>query len=176
MATAKKIFPPENNTPNAAVPKTRGYLVAGMFILLLLIIAAGAWYILTQTNQNNQHNQSSPVAEAPPVVVHHAPIFSALEPLIVNLQPEKGMEQYLQVAITLQLSSQAQVDQIKTYMPQIRSRLLILLSSKRPSELISVEGKINLSESVRDALNQPFSYAAPSLGVTNVFFTAFVIQ
>ena len=168
MATAKKIFPPESDTPNAAVPKTRRYLVTGMFVFLLLIIAGGAWYIL------NQQKQNDPAVEAPPSP--QAPIFSALEPLVVNLQPENGMEQYLQVAMTLQLSHQAQVEQIKTYMPQIRSRLLILLSSKRPSELISVEGKINLAETVRDALNQPFTSMAPPLGITNVFFTAFVIQ
>src|SRR5690606_40769311 len=47
------------------------------------------------------------------------PVFSALDTFIVNLQPEMG-EQYLQVAITLQLEEQAQADQIKTYMPMVQ--------------------------------------------------------
>jgi flagellar FliL protein len=98
-----------------------------------------------------------------------------MEPFTVNLQSENG-DQFLQVTLTLQVPDQVQEDLIKTFMPQVRSRLLFLLSSKKPSEITTVEGKKKLIDEIINTVNQPFTSRGPQQDVSNVFFTSFVIQ
>lgn len=149
--------------------KKKTLIIAAAALLLIGALGgAAAWYFLKPAPAADGEQVSKPEPPKPPV-------FSTLEPFVVNLQPEMG-EQYLQVAMTLQVAEQVQADQIKVYMPMIRSRLLALLSSKGASELITSEGKTKLAEDIMSVLNEPFAPGAPSLGVTSVFFTAFVIQ
>lgn len=170
MATAKKANKPEGDAAGETKPKKKKTLILAVLGLLAAGAIGGgaAWYFAGQQAPADSLASTQPPPPQPPV-------FSALDSFVVNLQPEMG-EQYLQVTMTLQLAAQEQADQIKTYMPMIRSRLLALLSSKRPSELTSTEGKNKLAEDIIATLNEPFASGAPSLGVTSVFFTAFVIQ
>ena len=65
------------------------------------------------------------------------------ENFTVNLQREEG-DQYLQAGITLKILQPELEDKIKSMMPEIRSKLLFLLSGKKPSELQTMEGKKKL--------------------------------
>ena len=142
------------------------FLILGL-VLLLAGGGAGAWYFLTQGKDHAADKGKRDIAKAP--------IFVVLEPFTVNLQGESG-EQFLQVAFTLQVNEQADVDLVKLYMPQIRSRLLLMLSSKKASEISTLEGKKKLSDEIITLMKQPFSARATPLAVSNVFFTSFVIQ
>lgn len=168
MATAKKAGKQEE--AEAKPSKQISLKVALIALLVTGALGGGvAWYFLS--NQQNAAHEEAIAKPQPP----KPPIFAALEPFIVNLQPEMG-EQYLQIAMTLQVADQLQADQVKLYMPLIRSRLLVLLSSKRPSELTSPDGKTKLAEEIIKVLNEPFSAGSAQVEVTSVFFTAFVIQ
>lgn len=103
------------------------------------------------------------------------PVFVTMEPFTVNLQSDNG-DQFLQVTFTLQVPDAAQEELIKSFMPQVRSRLLFLLSSKKASEISSVEGKKKLTEEIISTVNQPFTPKGPPQAVSDVFFTSFVIQ
>lgn len=174
MATAPKsvpkIVPAAEAAPAAAPKKSKKKL----FILLgvgLLVLGGGggaAWYFL---GHEAPHGGAAPVKVQP----SKPPVFLNLESFTVNLQPETG-EQFLQIAFTVQVVDQAQVDLMKLYMPQVRSRLLLLLSGKKPSEISTVEGKKKLADEILASLRQPFSPNAPPQTVSNVFFTSFVIQ
>lgn len=174
MATAPKAAPKVvaiddgAATPAAAPPKKskKKLLILGVLLILLLAGAGGAWHFLGAESDPN--TEAAPQPALPPV-------YLALDQFTVNLQPEVG-EQFLQIAFTLQVSDQAQVDQIKLYMPLVRSRLLMLLSSKKPSNLTSPEGKQKLQDEIITALRAPFAPNTPEVGVTGVFFTSFVIQ
>ena len=98
-----------------------------------------------------------------------------MEPFTVNLQSENG-DQFLQVTLTLQVPDAVQEELLKSFMPQIRSRLLFLLSSKKAAEISSVEGKKKLSEEIITTVNQPFTPKGQPQTVSDVFFTSFVIQ
>ena len=140
-----------------------------VFILLLLIAAgAGAAYYFT-------HQQPEPkvVKEEAP----KAPIFLTLDTFTVNLQPDaENQNQYLQVDISLKVDELAESDLIKLHMPQVRDRLLLLLSSKKGAEISSIEGKKTLGNEIIAQLNQPFSAEGKEQHVNGVFFTSFVIQ
>lgn len=153
----------------AAPKKSKKKLFAILAVLLLLGGAGGgsAWYFLGQKS-SGAHAKPKPEPAKPPV-------FAALDQFTVNLQPDNG-EQYLQVAMTLQVADQAQADLIKLYMPLVRSRLLLLLSSKKASEISTADGKKKLSEDIIAQLKQPFAPQGEPQKISSVLFTSFVIQ
>lgn len=145
--------------------KKKRFLLLGL-VLLLAVGAGAAWFFLG-------HGAQPAAAHAPAPA--KPPVFAILEPFTVNLQAEAG-EQYLQIAITVQVPDQAQADLIKQYMPMVRNRLLVLLSSKKIAELSTTAGKEALAAEIMARLRQPFAPNSPPQVITSVFFTSFVIQ
>lgn len=172
MATAPKAAPKAPAADQAAeAPKKSGKLI---FILLGALLLAGggggaAWYFLGQKNQAG-------TAESKAVEPSGPPVFLVVDPFTVNLQPDGAGDQYLQVAFSLQVAGEKDVEAIKLYLPQMRSRLLLLLSGKKASEISTVEGKKKLAEEILEQVKQPFTPGGKPQKVTNVFFTSFVIQ
>jgi flagellar protein FliL len=172
MATAPKSASknaPDDIAEEAPKPKKSRKKLLFVLIVLLLLLGGGGggawWYFMGQDGDEKAAKNEKPIP----------PVFVVLEQFTVNLQPESG-EHYLQVAMTLQVATKEDVDQIKLYMPQIRSRVLMLLSSKKASEISTVEGKKKLSDEILTQVNQPLSSQGKPQNVTNVFFTSFVIQ
>ena len=132
-----------------------------------------AWYFLhgkgDQEESSPSKKKKHSAAKAGP------PVFVPIDSFTVNLQPENG-EQYLQIAFTLQVANAEEMDSIKLNMPKVRSRLLLLLSGKKASELNTVEGKQQLAAEIVAQVNQPFDEKGPEQDVTDVLFTAFIIQ
>jgi flagellar protein FliL len=141
------------------------FMVLGaIFVLLTAGGGAGAWYL----SSTGHAGSGSAESEKPP-------LFLPLENFTVNLQGEAG-EQYLQVGLTLKVDDQAQIDLLKLHMPEVRSRLLLLLSSKKRSEILTPEGKKNLSDDIIAEVRQPLAVNSPPQNVSAVFFTSFVVQ
>jgi flagellar FliL protein len=146
--------------------KSKKLIVVLMLLVVLAGGGAGAWYFL------GQKAPSAPVAEHEEA---KPPVFLPIDAFTVNLQSENG-EQFLQTSFTLQVADQAQVEIIKLYMPHVRSRLLLLLSSKKASEILTVEGKNKLSEDIINVFKQSFTPQGPTVKVSSVLFTSFVVQ
>lgn len=164
MAKAPPQADPKPELP-AAKPRKKLLLIAAVALAVLGSGGAGAWYF-------TQQNSGAHAAKPEPAKL---PVFVNLEPFTVNLQPDSG-EQYLQVALTLQVTDEAQTEIIKLHMPQVRSRLLLLLSSKKASEISTVEGKNHLASEIIAQVKQPFTPKTAPQNVSGVFFTSFVIQ
>ncbi|MCU6435392.1 flagellar basal body-associated protein FliL [Undibacterium sp. Jales W-56] len=137
-------------------------------ILVLSGVGGGAAIFLSKKNaaSKDKEHKTEPVK---------APVFLPLEPFTVNLQSENG-DKYLQVAMTLQVQDEEQVNLIKLNNAQVRSRLLILLSSKQASEILTSEGKEKLAEEIIEQVKLPFSPKGEPQKLNGVFFTSFVIQ
>ncbi len=193
-ATAAK-----EEAPAAAPPKSKKMLIIAV-VALLVIIAAGAGWYFTRSHAPTDAHAETPKAEP----VREAKFVSLGENFTVNLQREEG-DQYLQAGITLKVLQPELEEKIKAVLPEIRSKLLFLLSSKKPSELQTIEGKKKLiSEIIAETngvlgLSAPPQAAAPALeiaasgaasapvvaapaaepnakGVVDVLFTSFIIQ
>ncbi len=141
-------------------------IVAG--VLILAGIAGGAAMFLSKKNAGNKEKEHKTEPAK-------APVFLPLEAFTVNLQSDSG-DKYLQISMTLQVQDEEQVNLIKANMPQVRSRLLLLLSSKDASDLLSVEGKDKLVEEVIDQVKLPFTPKGETQKVSGVFFTSFIVQ
>lgn len=150
-------------------PKKSGKKIIFIIFVLLLLIGGGggAWWYFT--GDESKDEKSAKVDSTAP------PIFLAMEQFTVNLQAEAG-DHYLQVSMTLQAGSKDDVEQVKLYMPQIRSRILMLLTSKKASEIATTDGKKKLVEEIMAQVNLPVTPQGKPLTIVNVFFTSFVIQ
>ena len=152
----------------AAPPKSskKKMLVLVLVGVLVLGLGGGAAWYFTQGKAGPGHVETKK-AEKPEFVV--------LDQFTVNLQPENG-DQYLQIAMTLQVSSVEQQELIKLNMARVRSRVLLLLSSKKASELTTTEGKKLLAKEIVAVVNQPFAEKEKVQEVRDVLFTSFIIQ
>jgi flagellar FliL protein len=150
----------------AGKSKKKLIIIIAAAVLLLGGIGGGAAMFLSK---------KKPAKEETKTEVAKAPVFLPLEPFVVNLQSELG-EKYLQVQMTLQVEDEAQVNVIKANLPQVKSRLIMLLSSKNAEGLLTPEGKDELIKEITEQVNLPFVPKGDSQKVSGVFFTSFVVQ
>jgi flagellar protein FliL len=143
MATnAKAAAKPEDP---AATKGSNKKMIIGGVVALILIIAAGAGGMMF-ANKGKDPNATPHVEEvkaAPP----KAAIFVMLEPYTVNLKREAS-DQYLQMGITLKVYDPSIELQIKSNQPEIRSKILQLLTTKTATELLTAEGKTKLVKEI----------------------------
>ena len=66
--------------------------------------------------------------------------------------------------------------QITESMPELRSRVLMLLSNRLPESLVTTEDKTKLAEEILATLDKPLSADQPAQGITSVSFNTFVVQ
>jgi flagellar FliL protein len=154
----------------AAAPKSKKKLMIFAIVGAVVLAGggAGAWFFMSKGS--GEHAAQGAAHEAP-----EPPVFMPPETFTVNLQPD-GEEQYLQVGLVVQVKDQAASDKMKQYMPQVRSRLLMLLSSKKAADILTMEGENKLGEEIIAQLKQPFAKGEEALAVTSVHFTDFIIQ
>jgi flagellar FliL protein len=103
------------------------------------------------------------------------PIFVALEPFTVNLQPG-ARNRFLHVAMTLKMTDPTSQSQVIQYLPEVRSRVLTVLSNREGDTLATPEDKARLSAEITAALNLPFAVNLPQQKIASVMFTTFMLQ
>ena len=150
----------------AAKPKKKSWLLK--IVIAVVVLAGGgvaAWYAMEKPT----------TAQDAAVLQEKPPVFVTLESFTVNLQPEDG-DQFLQVGLVLKVAESATVDAVKLQMPEIRNRILLLLTSKKASEISTVAGKQRLSAEIIDEARQSIASRKIQQEIISVFFTSFVIQ
>jgi flagellar FliL protein len=156
-----------SNIAGATEQKSRGGKLTLIIISAVLLLGAGgggtAWYL-----SQAQDGAQTPAKQKPPA-------FLSLETFTVNLQSEHG-DQHLQTNLTLKMVDAEAAELIKLHMPEVRNRVLLLLSSKAASQIAAVDGKKKLASELLAEIKQPFSENAPEHAVQSVLFTSFVIQ
>ncbi|MDI1308511.1 MAG: flagellar basal body-associated protein FliL [Methylotenera sp.] len=154
--------------PAETAPKSKKKLIVMIAVAVLLAGGAGAGWFLT--HQKSDHKKE--VKHEEPAQV---PVFVSLDVFTVNLQPDPD-DKFLQTEISLQVANAEQAELLKAQMPAVRSRLLMLLTSKTASDISTSEGKQKLSDEIVAEIVKPFSKNAKPQEVLGVFFTSFVIQ
>ncbi|MGA7180232.1 MAG: flagellar basal body-associated protein FliL [Thiobacillaceae bacterium] len=154
-------------TKGSKKPRKKIIIIAMIVAAAVSAGGASAWFYLGNSGNAKEARHQPP---APP-----APVFVNLEPFTVNLQSEDE-DHYLQTSIVLQVKDEEAAERIKQHMPQVRSRLLMLLSSKTASEINTAEGKHKLSDEIVAQVKQPFAEGTAEQEVGGVFFTDLVIQ
>ncbi|OWS70427.1 flagellar basal body-associated protein FliL [Polynucleobacter campilacus] len=159
----------ENEQP--VKPKSKKMLFIILGVVLALAIGGGAaYYFLVMKADSKSAESSKPK-------VPELQIFVPLEVFTVNLRPESTEpQQYLQTTLNLQVPSEEMSASLKARMPELRSRILLILTNKKASEITSVEGKNALMTDIIEQLQKPFSGSETEQKITGVYFTSFIIQ
>lgn len=136
--------------------KKKLILIAGVLVLALGGGGAGAWYFMRPADAESEKTAEPDKPSQ----------FVPLESFTVNLLAADGSPQYLQAGLTLKLKHDVKADAIKERMPEIRNRILLILSGKKAAELLPVAGKqqlaTELSATVRDIVGEAAISAKPA--------------
>ncbi len=177
---------PAEESGDAPAPKKGKKMLIVIIAVVVLVLGIGGAAAFFLMSKNADHGDEEEVAtekakpakkkkgekEAPPVYV-------PLEAFTVNLIPETG-DQFLQLIISLEVPDAHFADELKTYMPKLRNNVMLLLSDKKASQLITKEGKETLAEELRDQINavlDPSTKGKKGEGpIKEVLFTSFIIQ
>lgn len=175
---AKPDTPPPPPANAGGSPKNKRFkliLIAGIGVVLLIVLVAVAAILLKPSDSDEEEGAT----ETAKVKTSSAPVFMEIDTFTVNLLSEGG-DQYLQLAVTLELAGGEVADRVRLYMPRLRNQVMLLLSGKKPADLATKEGKELLARELRDEINSVIAPAAhggkQETPVKAVLFTSFIVQ
>jgi flagellar FliL protein len=182
-------------------PKLLLFIIIGVTVLILGGGAA-TFLLLKQSAPLDPEDEDEVATQAekkrPNKDLDTPPVFVRLEPFTVKLQTEQ-QDAYVQATPELRVIDPPIGDRVKQYMPEIRHKVLLIMSGKKASELGTPQGVQQLSNEMRTEINlildgpkvatkrkgkaaaeespaEPGSQAAPDDSVQAVLFTSFIIQ
>jgi len=192
MADAKKTEAPAEGE----VPKKKSKLLLIIIIGVLVVVLAGgatAFLLMKKSAADEEADED----DGPPAKTAKAkkkkdakatpPVFTKLDAFVVKLQTEQ-QEAYVQAVPELKLLEAPIADQVKNYMPEIRHKVLLILASKKASELGTPQGMQVLANQIREAINATLNDTAPDPAaekqdqaeedapVQAVFFSSLIVQ
>ena len=89
---------------------------------------------------------------------------------------DNDLDRVLYAGFTLRLPDEDTSQRINDYLPEVRSRLLLLLSRQDADQLASEQGKQALVEQIKQVLAPPLVQGQPRQTVNDVLFTAFILR
>lgn len=192
MATAA----PEATAAPAAGGGKKKLILIIVIALVVVLVGAGAAVMLLKKKPPAEEGEETTHVEAAAHKPGTPPVFLPIDPFTVNLS-DRETDRYAQVQVTLEVVDQKTADTLKTYMPSIRSGILMVLSHKTAVEMLSREGKERLQKEIQAESLRPLGIEmeleapaedeeAPkkkkkkkkpeSYPVSNVLFVQFVVQ
>ncbi|MDB5828419.1 MAG: flagellar basal body protein FliL [Variovorax sp.] len=141
--------------PAPDAPKRKGKPMLLIIVAALVLGggAAGGWFYMNK--KNHAAAEEEPAAHAPDHAA--APTYLALENMVVNLA-DPGGERFAQIGVTLDLENEKVGDKIKTYLPAIRSSVLMLVSQRTSDELLKRDGKEKLAADIVTEVSRTLGY------------------
>lgn len=191
MADAKKTEAPAEGE----VPKKKSKLLLIIIIAVLVVVLGGgatAFLLMKKSPASEEADEG----DGPPAKTAKGkkkkdaktapPVFTKLEPFVVKLQAEQ-QEAYVQAVPELKLVEAPIADQIKNFMPEIRHKVLLILASKKASELGTPQGMQVLANQIRESINATLTGSASDPAnekldtneegpVISVFFSSLIVQ
>src|SRR5690606_11516987 len=107
-----------SNPAETEPPKKRGKLLIIVSLVVVLMGAGGgaAWFFMKPEHPAAQAAKPKPA------------LFLPLEIFTANLLPDEGQPQFIQIGLTLKMNDQKALDLVKERMPEVRNRILLVLS------------------------------------------------
>lgn len=192
MADAKKTEAPAEGE----VPKKKSKLLLIIIIAALVVVLGGgatAFLLMKKSPADEEADEG----DGPPAKTAKAkkkkkgekatpPVFTKLEPFVVKLQADQ-QEAYVQAVPELKLLEAPVADQVKSFMPEIRHKVLLILASKKPSDLGNPQGMQVLANQIRESINATLTGvdsdpaterldANEEGPVISVFFSSLIVQ
>ena len=146
-----------------------GWLIALMVIMLGALEAINMYLLLSDDGDDSEEPVEQ-VEEPTPVS------YVKIDPFTVNLQGDLCGQRLLYVGLSLQVADADTENYVLEHMPQLRSRLLMLLSGQSSQTVATQDGKEQLKVKILELFQQPQGKNQPELQVDDVLFTEFIVQ
>lgn len=175
---AKKETEEVEGTDGSQEPKKKSKLLSILLIAVFVLALSGGGYLAYTMyigpkffQKNDQSNKGQKASKAE--VSDKMGAVISLKPFIVNLVDEKGLR-YLKVTIDLEVDSaeESVKAEIEKHVPQLRDMIIMLLTSKKYDEVMSLEGKIKMRDDIISRSNQFLKKNK----VKTIYFNEFVVQ
>lgn len=148
-----------------------GWLIALMVILLGALVAINMYLLLSDDGDDeDSENAVEQVATPKPV------LYVKLDPFTVNLQGDLCGQRLLYVGLSLQVADTETERYLLEHRPQLRSRMLMLLSGQSSQTVATQQGKETLKAEILELFAPPRDDGQPELQVDDVLFTEFIVQ
>jgi len=138
-----------------AAPKGKKKLIIMLAAVLALVLGGGGAAVVMMKKKAaaaaaaEEEDGEEAAAPAQHARDDHkaAPTFVPLEVFVVNLA-DKETERFAQIGVTLEVDDPKFAEQLKVYMPAIRSGILMVMSHKTSQQLLDGDGKRQLAREV----------------------------
>ncbi|WRE90730.1 flagellar basal body-associated protein FliL [Helicobacter pylori] len=178
----------QENTAQQPPKKSKALLFVIIGSVLVMLLLVGVIIMLLMGNKeeskenaskNTQEVQANPMAnknqEAKESNIQQylvlGPLYAIDAPFAVNLVSQNG-RRYLKASISLELSNEKLLNEVKVKDTAIKDTIIEILSSKSVEEVVTNKGKNKLKDEIKSHLN---SFLIDGF-IKNVFFTDFIIQ
>ena len=146
-----------------------------IIVAAVVLIGAGVGGALMFMGGDEAAEAAQAEAEAPPEPEKGDPTYIELKPFTVNLDPEDPVG-FLQVSLQILTYYPGVAEQVEKHKPLIRNNLTLLFGQQKSADLRSPEGKTELQQKAKEAVQQIIDKYGDGGEVENVFFTSFVMQ
>ena len=109
--------------------------------------------------------------QVPADAANATPVLVEMKPFVVNLRGDRG-RRYLRVSMEVEVLGEQGKSAMAEHAPQVRNRLIFLLSNKTVQEINTTEGKYQLQEDITLQINETLGVAL----ATKTYFTDFIVQ
>jgi flagellar FliL protein len=174
--------------------KSNKLVIIGAVVLILALAGGGGfWFINKQRAAAGAEEGGEEPTKAAAKADHGAPpAYLPMDNMVVNLA-DPGGDRVAQIGVTLVVADAHASDQVKAYLPTIRSGVLMLIAQKTAVDLLTPEGKETLSKGILREAALPFGggeeeedppegkkkkkkSAHVEVPVSAVLFSSFIIQ
>jgi len=134
--------------------------------VVVLLIGAGGIYGYSKYDKGKKEKDET-IKEA------KVSIVCPLNSFVVNLQDNTGVgKRYLKITMQLKVGKEEDKLLIENNNAQIRDTVLLLLSSQSLREINTMEGKLELKQTLLSRMNQILGNSI----IRGIYFTEFVVQ
>ncbi|WP_166643027.1 flagellar basal body-associated protein FliL [Alcanivorax sp. 24] len=144
------------------------WLIAALLVMTTSLAAANVYLLMDKSGDSK--------LAAKVVQTARSPIYVKVDPFTVNLRDDFCGRHLLYAGISLQVGDSTTEDFLNDFMPQVRSRLLLLTSGQKAGEMMTPEGKAALIEKILALFEKELVSGQPTLRVDDVLFTEFIVQ
>jgi len=148
-------------------------------MILMMLIAVGACALAGYTFYEMKSMKSAGVGEtkvAQKEAVPVMPVYVPMDTFTVSLQPtSKDSDRVLYIGLTLRVQDNNSKVIVEQYLPEVRSRLFILLANQTAENISTDEGKSQLIEKIKNSVSNPLAPNRSAV-VTDVLFNAFILR